>query len=185
MLIAIKDKDRIVAGLTMANMYVETTENDILLDDNIPFFKVRGNKNCYVLISSACFAADLLRYNDFIFKDVTDGESVIKGVVPKMRALLEEYDQILDDKSWESNLVIIKDDKAYSVNVYFVVEEISDYCAFLDQRYIDGTMFDTQGLDPVERILTAVKTVSKTKFSQYFPLIVFDSKTKKKQIFHQ
>ena len=88
MVIARKDGDRIVVGLTVADTLIDMTERDLSLIENIPFWKVKGEKKCYVFAEDLTFATDLLRFNDYVFKNITDGNSVITNVVPKIKELM-------------------------------------------------------------------------------------------------
>ena len=68
MLIALKKDDEIVVASTIAGSFVDTSKKDLALADNIPFWKVKGVKDCYVFAEDLTFTTDLLRYNDYVFK---------------------------------------------------------------------------------------------------------------------
>ena len=74
MFVAVKREDRVVVGITICDTYGDMTEKDLSLPDNIPFWKVKGEKNCYVCTDDINYSSDLLRYNDYVFKGVTDGK---------------------------------------------------------------------------------------------------------------
>ena len=53
MIVARKKDDRIMVGLSITDSWTEMTERDLVLEENIPFWKVRGEKDCYVFAEDA------------------------------------------------------------------------------------------------------------------------------------
>ena len=47
MLIAIKDNGTVYLAQSISDGMDDTDKFDLILDDNIPFWKVFGNKHCY------------------------------------------------------------------------------------------------------------------------------------------
>ena len=90
MVVAIKKDDKISVGITVCDSLVDMTEKDLSLMENIPFWKVKGTKDCYVFAEDLTYGVDLLRYNDHIFKNITDGNSIIVDVVPQIKEILTE-----------------------------------------------------------------------------------------------
>ena len=125
MVIARKDGDRIVVGSTVADTLIDMTERDLSLLENIPFWKVKGEKNCYVFAEDLTFATDLLRFNDYVFKNITDGNSVITNVVPKIKELLSKYSQIINVKLilYKQHLIQIEQTRNYNVTCQRSQEE--------------------------------------------------------------
>jgi hypothetical protein len=48
MVIVRKTDEKIVVGLTVTDALVNMTKRDLLLSENLPFWKVKGAKDCYV-----------------------------------------------------------------------------------------------------------------------------------------
>ena len=184
MVIARKDGDRIVVGLTVADILIDMSERDLSLLENIPFWKVKGEKNCYVFAEDLTFATDLLRFNDYIFKNITDGNSVITNVVPKMKELLSKYSQIINGKEWDSQLLIIKDNKMFTIGHYFTVSEVDEFAGLGYEQYLLGGLEESRDKPIKESILFAVSNINKMRCKNLFPLVLFDSKTKKRKIYY-
>ena len=179
MLIARKDGDRIVVGLTLADSLIDMTDKDLSLVENIPFWKVKGVKDCYVFAEDLTFATDLLRFNDYIFKNITDGNSVITNVIPKMKEVLNKYSQIVNGKEWDSQLLIIKDNKMFTIDNYFTVTEVDEFVGVGYWGYLLGGLEESRDKTIEESILFAVRNLNRMRSRNLFPLTLFDSKTKK------
>ena len=182
MVIARKDGDRIVVGSTVADTLIDMTDSDLALLENIPFWKVKGEKNCYVFAEDLTFATDLLRFNDYVFKNITDGNSVITNIVPKMKELLSKYSQIINGKEWDSQLLIIKDNKMFTIGHYFTVSEVDEFAGLGYEQYLLGALEESRDRPMEESILFAVRNLNRMRSRNFFPLMLFDSKTKKRKI---
>ena len=121
MVTAIKRDNNFVIGITSKDLFVDMTEKDVSILENLPFWKVKGVKNCYVFADGIDFPIELLRYNDYIFKGITDAKSVIKNVLPKIKEILDVYGCILERKRWDNQILILKDDKLFQVCYDFPV----------------------------------------------------------------
>ena len=185
MIIAIKREDNIHVGITTSDGYVDMTDKDLMNAENIPFWKVKGMKDCYVFVEESGRSTDLLRYNDDIFKGITDGKSIVQSVVPKMRKLLDDYERLKDGKSWNNCLLIVKGDKMFEIGNYFTVNEADEYVAFGNGKYVYGALEQYKELPPKDCILACVRDVSKFKGRRYLPLMIFDMKSKRREIFYQ
>ena len=182
MVVAVKKDNRIVVGVTVCDSLIDMTDKDLSLDENIPFWKVKGNKDCYVFAEDLTLATDLLRFNDYIFKDVTDGNSVIETVVPKMKELLSKYSQILNGKEWDSQLLIIKDNKMFTIGHYFTVSEVDEFAGLGYEQYLLGGLEESRDKSLEESILFAVRNLNRMRCRNFFPLMLFDTKTKKRKV---
>ena len=182
MVIARKDGDRIVVGSTVADTLIDMTERDLSLLENIPFWKVKGEKNCYVFAEDLTFATDLLRFNDYVLKNITDGNSVITNVVPKIKELLSKYSQIINGKEWDSQLLIIKDNKMFTIGHYFTVSEVDEFAGLGYEQYLLGGLEESRDKSLEESVLFAVRNLTQMRCRNFFPLMLFDSKTKKRKV---
>ena len=182
MIIAKKSGDRIVVGVTVADSLVNMTERDLSLAENIPFWKVKGNKDCYVFAEDLTLATDLLRYNDYVFKNVSDGNSVISDVVPKMKELFGRYSCIIGKDEWDSQLLIIKDNKMFTIGHYFTVSEVDDFVGLGFETYLFGGLEENRDKPTEESILVSLKSLNRMRSRNFFPLVLFDSKTKKRKV---
>ena len=171
MVIARKEGDRIVVGSTVADTLIDMTERDLSLLENIPFWKVKGEKNCYVFAEDLTFATDLLRFNDYVFKNITDGISVIRNVVPKIKGLLRNYSQIINGKEWDSQLLIIKDNKMFTIGHYFTVSEVDEFAGLGYEPYLLGGLEESRDKPMEDGILFAVRNLNRMRNINFFPLV--------------
>lgn len=182
MVVAMKNDDRIVVGITMCDTFIDMSTRDLALAENIPFWKVKGTKDCYVFAENLTFSVDLLRFNDGIFKNVTDGNSVITGVVPKMKELFGKYSRVIGKDEWDSQLLIVKGNKMFTIGHYFTVSEIDEFAGLEYEPYLLGGLEESKGKDLKESVLFAVRNLNRMRSRNFFPLMLFDSKTKKRKI---
>ena len=185
MVVAVKREDRIVVGVTGCDSLVDMTVKDLSLEENVPFWKVTGTKDCYVFADILSFEADLLRYNPSIFKEITDGKSVFETALPKMKALLGKYNRISEKGEWSNKLLIVKGDKMFSVDAYFTVSEEDGFVGLDYEQYLLGALEESRDLSQEESVLFAVRNLKKMINRELFPLVLFDSKTKKKKVLYQ
>ncbi|MBQ0099360.1 MAG: hypothetical protein KBS91_02295 [Firmicutes bacterium] len=59
MYIAVKEKDNVYIGTSILENNVDSDDSDMVLEDNVPLFKVKGQKNTYVCVAETSLAADL------------------------------------------------------------------------------------------------------------------------------
>ena len=182
MIVARKKDDRIVVGIITADSLVDMTSKDLVLESNLPFWKVKGVKDCYVFCEDTCFAADLLRYNDNVFKGVTDSESLIANAIPKMKNLLDKNGCFTDKNKWGSQLLVVTNNKMFIVDRYFCVLEADEYVGLGFKQYIIGALKETNDLPIEDSIIFAVRTLNRMLNRNYLPLVLFDVKTKKKKV---
>ena len=185
MVIALKTEDRVIVATTIADSIDDMAMCDKTVKENIPFWKVRGTKDCFVFAEDLTYVSDLLRYNDYIFKNITDGSSIITDVVPQMKMLLDSYGYIHDGRKWPTRLVIVKGNKIFSISKYFVVDEIDEFVAFGCDSILKGAMEECADLPAEERILFAVNHLCCMENRMLFPLTLFDTKTKKRKVIYK
>lgn len=184
MIVARKSGDEIVVGATVSDSLVDMTERDLCLAENIPFWKVKRNKDCYVFAEDLTFSTDLLRYNDYIFNNVTDGNSVITDLVPKMKDLLSRHSCIIGKDEWDSQLLIIKGNKLFTIGRYFTVSEVEEFVGLGFEAYLLGGLEENKDKTVEESILTTVRNLNQMRCRNFFPLVLFDNKTKKRKIIY-
>lgn len=185
MVIAKRQDDKIVVGISDRDSLIEMCENDYYLEENLPFWKVNGEKDCFVCSSKVCFSTNLLRYNDKIFKGITDGKSIMQNVVPKIKGILSEYLSLINDKSWDSQLLIIKGNKMFTINNYFNVTEIEQSVALGYTPYLNSGIEESCDMSAEESILFSVRGLETIQNIKLFPIVTFNTKTKKKKVHYK
>ena len=181
MIIAKRDDDRIIVAVSIADCSVDMTVSDLVLQDNLPIHKVRGEKDCYICAKSISLDFDILRFNDKIFRGIEDGNTVLKKVVPQMKSLLDSYPGF-SSGYWCGTLLIIKGATMYIIDADFCVsEERDEYCA-CNSSIPQGALYALRNssLGVTERILEAMRC-SCLMQDKLFPAVIFDTKTNKRK----
>ena len=185
MIIAVKKEDEIAVGISICDCSADMTEKDLSLADNLPFWKVKGEKDCYVCTDDLSYVTDLLRYNFYVFRGISDGKSVIENVLPKIKDLLSKHNLLIKNREWTNQLLIIKSGRIFRITNYFCVTEVDDYTALAGESMVLGVL-DSMGVNqPKENILTAIRHVGRMRNKTLFPITLFDYKTKKKKVYYQ
>ena len=189
MLVAAKKDDKIMVGVSVCDSLIDMTEKDLSLIENLPFWKVNGTSDCYVFADERNFAFELLRYNDHIFKNITDGNSIITTVVPKMKELLGKHSRIINGNEWESQLLIVKGNKMYSIGRYFSVSENDNYACLGFEGYVLGCLEELSNkgyeVSSLDKVVNSLRYLNAIRNRDYFPLITFDTSTKKRRVFYK
>ena len=185
MIVAIKKEDKVVVGMSICDGSIDMSSKDLALADNMPFWKVQGEKDCYVCTEDLTYSADLLRYNDYVFKGITDGKSVVEKVLPKMKELLGKRNLLVNDKEWHNQMLIIKGNKIFRITNYFCVSEVDDYTAMGYENYLQGSLDATSDFEPTESILMSVRNTVRLSNRLLFPITIFDSKSKRKKVYYE
>ena len=178
MILATKKDNTIFVGISICDCCINMSNKDLSLKDNLPFWKVKGEKDCYVGTQKLTFATDLIKYSDNLFKNILDTNSIIENVIPKLKKELAKYN-LLTDNNWNNQLIIIKGDKLFHVSAFLEVTEIENQLVLGYENYIHGALDSTETLKPTESILESVRNLNRMKNLQLFPLTVFNTNTKK------
>ena len=185
MVIVVKENDIVTVGISVNECYKDMTDKDLTLKENVPIWKVNGTSGCYVIAEDTGFSIDLLRYADYIFKDVTDGDSVVTSVVPKMKELFNALDLIDKEGAWASRLIIIKNNNVFRIGNYFTVDEVDSQCVIGLADYVNGGLEEFKDLPPTERILNSVRGLQQLRNRKIFPITIFDTKSKKRKVYYK
>ena len=186
MVIAVKEHDRVIVGTTICDSFFDISEKDLALADNMPWWKVKGNDDCYVFAEDLNYSTDLLRFSD-IFKGVTNSSSIITEVVHKMKELLGKHSRIINGDEWDSQLLIVKGNKMYVIGRYFTVSEQDTYACLGFENYMYGCLeeINSKGYEVslTDKVVNALRYFNAIRNRNYFPLTTFNTATKKRKVF--
>ncbi len=183
MFVAVKNDDRFLIGCSVRDRNINVDESDLLLEDNIPVWKVRGKKGVLVACGECGFAATLLKYNDRLFNFEINDDEMFGDFVRRLKHFLYHFDVINDKGHWENELLLVKDDFAYVVASDFTVLKIVDYKSSNEMnRLTRGSLVHSEGEPAKKRIVDAFKLVGKMQNKELFPIAIYDSKTGKRKI---
>jgi hypothetical protein len=185
MVVVVKEKDRVLLGVTIADISRYISKNDLINEENLPYFKVRG-EDCFV-----CYAGggleiemDVLKYNDKIFRNITDGNSILQNVIPKLKEIIEPYMGINADGVMKDCVYIIKGNRVFLITRNFIVHEIENFNCVGNDDVVSGIMETIPSLSGEEKLLTVAREVYDLCGIRSFPFIIFDAKTKKRKVFY-
>lgn len=186
MVVAIKDNGRILLGVTVADISRYISDNDLINEENLPYFKVRGEADCVVCYAGAGLEVemDVLKFNDKIFRGITDAKSILQDVVPEIKELISPYKGINKEGHMKDSVYIVKGDRLFEITRHFIVHEV-DYLAMGYEDVVIGILETVEGLSGEEKLLAVARGIYKLCTKKTFPFIIFDTKTKKRKVFYQ
>ena len=177
MIIAIKEKDKVVIGYSNAEAWGRLSEKDYVDEENVAIkFSEDGKLFACAEMNRR---SDILLYDDeFLSKEITP-KSIVREVIPYIKRKLEENDQALDEGRWKNALIICDNDKLYDVDPLFEFCEADDYVCY---GYCVGTLKsaldETKELSAEERIMKAIIFASELHKESMFPIVITDTKSR-------
>lgn len=185
MLIAIKDDKEIKIGMTIKESYVNMEDADIFQKENVPYWTIKDKGICHIFADTLSFSVDLLRYKEDIFKDITDGMSIIKNVIPKIRKVLDEYLCYSGKNAWNNQLLIVKNKKMFLIDTNLIVIEVDNQIATDYEPYALGTLEEYKDLEKDKRIIESYKIIEKMRNCKLFPIMLIDPKKEKIEYYNE
>ena len=181
MYIAIKEKQKMYVAVTNSEYLVNMSAKDMLLDDNLTLWKVVGRKGWYMSTSRCNPTTDILRYAKGLFAKEITYQTLLAHTIPKMKQLLGERD-LIKDKYWYNELLIVNKDKAYVIDGYFCLREVVDFDV-CDARadVIRGCLEFNKNLPAKVRICEAIHSVEEMRGKSHFPAVLLDVATGKRE----
>ena len=182
MFVAIKDKETTYVGVSSAaDSLCDMNEKDMLLDENISLWKITGRKGWYAVGGRFYVEMDILRYTKGLFDKEITYQSLLSYTIPRMKALLESRD-LVKDRAWYNDLLIVSKDKAYVIDGYFCVNEVDSY-AVADPRMdiMRGSLEFNESLPVKMRVCEAIHSVEEMRGKSHFPVVLFNVATGKKE----
>ena len=174
MLIAVKQNNHVAVALSDAGITLKLSQKDGALYENVPYFKVKSNKDCYVFVDNLSVAYDILKAHEFIFCNVTDMSSLITTVVPKIKQLFKSY-LLLDDNGEMSNrILVVKGDKMFDVCYDFKVVEYSDYVTYNHGDTTITTLEFCKADSAKQTLLNTLRCLAKGNVLDVWPATIVD-----------
>ena len=182
MIVARKKDGRVVVGITI-DEYSNSPNNQVVCEENIPFLKVRGMKDCYVFLDYSSRTSDILRYHPEVFKNIND-ENGIYIVFKKIKDLLIKYKRVIDKSKLGVSILIVSNNRMFRIaNNPSSAGENDDFTVFYDY-YITGEMEYLKDLPADQAIVQALRNHQAMQGECMFPLLLVDTKTHKKTIIY-
>ena len=184
--VAIKDGGKIYLG---ADYQVTKggTRKTLKNPNNYKIWKVIGTENCLMGHVGYLRDANIVRLMDrlvteySVYKNYVDYEYVVKNIVPNIVDELKSYGMIKDDKfvdSINSEFIFAFKDQLFVIGMDRSVIEVNDYVAIgSGEDQAVGSLLSTEGLDPKERIVRAIKASAVCDIYVDYPIILSDTES--------
>lgn len=178
MIIAIKEKDRIVVGYSNTDTWSCPADKDYIDEENVAIRFSKDGKLFACCITNRC--SDIFLYDEnFINAEITP-KNITRNIIPRMKKKLQENHRPPDeDGQWENALVICDGCHLYDIDPLFGFCEADDYvCHGSRVEALKSVLDGTTTLSAEGRILRAVKFTSRFYKESLFPIVITDTKTK-------
>ena len=185
MIIAIKEKDKVVIGYTNLDSWGRLTNKDYVDEENLA---IKYSKTGKVF---ACpnmnRRSDILLYDDELLNLDVSPKSVVKEIIPYIKELLNENDIPIDKGDWKNALVICDNEHIYDIGPKFAFREVHDFVChgYREAETIISVLDATPSISAEQRIIKAVSFASKIYKENLFPLVITDTKDGKLKVVYE
>lgn len=186
MLIIIKEKNNVHIALTAWGTADCICEADMLLEENLPLWRVENAPKCLMATTGvSSLGYDLLRYGDFHLRTALTPINLVTKIIPAMKEKLEAFDQLDKDGDNWGGIVIAKGNKVYHLACDFCYEEIEESLAIgRDSDVARGALRMTRGLPALERIKEVCRIMETTYKYKEFPVVVMSTATQGRTVLY-
>lgn len=185
MIIAIKEKDKVVIGYTNLDSWGRLTNKDYVDEENLA---IKFSKTGKVF---ACpnmnRRSDILLYDDELLNLDVSPKSVVKEIIPYIKERLNENDIPIDKGDWKNALVICDNEHIYDIGPKFAFREVHDFVChgYREAETVISVLDATSSIFAEQRIIKAVSFVSKMYKENLFPLVITDTKDGKLKVVYE
>lgn len=180
MYVAIKEQDKIHVGISYQKWMHDMSEQDALLSENVPMWKISGHKGWYVVCSRVNRVADILRYKKIFEKEITF-HSILQYTVPTIKKILKENDLMKEDYCY-NEILIFNENRAYALDGYLCLRELQDFEVMDNREDIarGSIMFNCEQSAKV-RIREAFRSLEMMRGTRCFPAIYINPASGEKE----
>lgn len=185
MIIAIKEKDKVVIGYTNLDIWDRLTNKDYVDEENLA---IKFSKTGKVF---ACpnmnRRSDILLYDDELLNLDVSPKSVVKEIIPYIKERLNENDIPIDKGDWKNALVICDNEHIYDIGPKFAFREVHDFVChgYREAETVISVLDATPSISAEQRIIKAVSFASKVYKENLFPLVITDTKDRKIKVVYE
>lgn len=185
MIIAIKEKDKVVIGYTNLDIWDRLTNKDYVDEENLA---IKFSKTGKVF---ACpnmnRRSDILLYDDELLNLDVSPKSVVKEIIPYIKERLNENDIPIDKGDWKNALVICDNEHVYDIGPKFAFREVHDFVChgYREAETVISVLDATPSISAEQRIIKAVSFASKVYKENLFPLVITDTKDGKLKVIYE
>lgn len=177
MIIAIKEKDRVVVGYTNSDEW-KMSASTCVDEENVAMKYTKDG----TLLGFARMdrGSDILKYDEGLENIEITPQSVVRDVIPQIKKALEKGGKKLDkEKNWENTLTICLQNRIFDVSPRFYFREVEEFvCHGYATETLQSVLDETSHLPAEERIIKALTFAGELDHNDYFPVTITDTKTK-------
>ena len=185
MIIAIKEKDKVVIGYTNLDSWGRITNKDYVDEENLA---IKFSKTGKVFACSDMNRrSDILLYDDELLNLDVSPKSVVKEIIPYIKERLNENDIPIDKGDWKNALVICDNEHIYDIGPKFAFREVHDFVChgYREAETIISVLDATPSISAEQRIIKAVSFASKVYKENLFPIVITDTKDGKLKVVYE
>ena len=180
MIIAIKEKDKVVIGYSNLDSWCSLTNKDYIDEENLAI-KFSNTDKMFVC-SDMNRRSDVLLYVEELFNCEVSPKSIVRDIIPYIKERLKENDLSIDENSgWKNTLTICDNEHIYDIGPKFGFREVYDFVChgYREVDVVISVLDETSHLPAEERIVNAVSFAGKLYKENLFPIVITDTKDKK------
>ena len=185
MIIAIKEKDKVVIGYTNLDSWGRITNKDYVDEENLA---IKFSKTGKVFACSDMNRrSDILLYDDELLNLDVSPKNVVKEIIPYIKERLNENDIPIDKGDWKNALVICDNEHIYDIGPKFAFREVHDFVChgYREAETIISVLDATPSISAEQRIIKAVSFASKVYKENLFPIVITDTKDGKLKVVYE
>ena len=185
MIIAIKEKDKVVIGYTNLDSWGRLTNKDYVDEENLA---IKFSKTGKVF---ACpnmnRRSDILLYDEELLNLDVSPKSVVKEMIPYIKERLNENDIPIDKGDWKNALVICDNEHIYDIGPKFAFREVHDFVChgYREAETVISVLDATPSISAEQRMIKAVSFASKVYKENLFPIVITDTKDGKLKVVYE
>ena len=147
-----------------------------LIEENIPFWKVKGSKNTIMAVFPSLRDADILRYEP-IYTPLSYS-NLIDRIIPKLKNQLKSMGRLDTNDNMNCGIYIAKNDNAYFVDTDETVKILS-YDNQFGSSLLNATLLAHKDKKPIVRLVLSIIAECEDNFKDPFPIAILDTKTER------
>ncbi len=185
MIIAIKEKNKVVIGYTNLDTWDRLANTDYVDEENLA---IRFSKLGKVFACSDMDRrSDILLYDEELLNLEVSPKSIGKDIIPYIKERLKENDIPIDKGDWKNALVICDNEHVYDIGPKFAFREVNDFVVhgYREVDAVISALDATPSMSAEQRIIKAVSFASKVYKENLFPMIITDTKDRKIKVVYE
>lgn len=185
MIIAIKEKDRVVVAFSNTDSWKGLTDSDYIDQENLGIrFSKEGNLFGF---AKMCSVSDLFLYDEDFIQNEISPNNIVKNIIPYVKTKLNKNKKAITDDNWQNALILCNNEHIYGIDTGFGFYESKNYTChgYTFVETINSVLDLTVNLPAEQRILTAINFAIKQHKASLYPLVMVDTKTKDYKYFYK